>query len=191
MSLINFKETTMSTQNFATAAIHVVGQYNDAGRTLVSAYRNGAHRLLNGAASRYDRFLGQRQLPLLNEDIKARLIGAQEKINGFLANRLDIDTSRVVNVMDRVATGATSGIESAAHLAARVESPLGNSVLGTLNSLHMPIAHVSVQIADRIAAGAKQIEARVAGGTVAKPRSAKAKPVARRAARTTRTARKA
>lgn len=191
MTPINFKETTMSTPNFASAAIHVVGQYNDAGHTLVSAYRTGAHRLLNGAASRYSQLLGQRQLPLMNDDIKAKLIGAQEKINGFLAQRLDIDTSRVVNAMDRVATGATSGIESAAHLAARVESPLASSVLGTLNSLHMPIAQVSVQIADRIAAGAKQIEARVAGGTVAKARTAKAKPAARRAARTTRTARKA
>ncbi|WP_162591029.1 hypothetical protein [Variovorax sp. PBL-E5] len=181
----------MSTQNFASAAIHVVGQYSDAGKTLVSAYRSGAHRLLNGAASRYGQFLGNRQLPLLNEDIKARLIGAQEKVNGFLANRLDIDTSRVVNVMDRVATGATTGIESVSKLAARVESPLGNSVLGTLNSLHMPIAQVSVQIADRIVAGAKKIEDRVAGAPVAKAArtvKAKAKPVARRAARTTRKA---
>jgi hypothetical protein len=193
MSLINFKETNMSTQNFATAAIHVVGRYNEAGRTLVSAYRTGAHRLLNGAASGYGRLLGQRQLPLLNDDIKARLVGAQEKVNGFLASRLDIDTSRVVNAMDRVATGATSGIESAAHLAARVESPFGNAVLGTLHGLHMPIAQVSVRIADRIAAGAKQLEARAAGGTVAKARAAKAKarPAARRAVRATRPARKA
>jgi hypothetical protein len=50
----------MSTQNISTAAIHVVGQYNDAGKTLVSAYRAGAHRLLGGAASRYSDFLGKR-----------------------------------------------------------------------------------------------------------------------------------
>lgn len=182
----------MTTQNFSTVAIHVVGQYNDAGKTLVSAYRTGAHRLLNGAASRYSQFLGNRQLPLLSEDIKAKLIGAQEKVNGFLASRLDIDTSRVVNVMDRVATGTTSGIASVANAAARVDSPLGTSVLSTLGSLHMPIATVSMQIADKIAAGARQIESRVAGTateTVAK--TAKAKPAARRAVRATRTVRKA
>lgn len=179
----------MSTQNISTAAIHVVGQYNEAGKTLVSAYRAGAHRLLNGAASRYSDFLGKRQLPLLNDDIKARLIGAQEKINGFLANRLDIDTGRVVSVMDRVAAGTASGIESVAKVAARVESPLGSSVLNTLGSVHMPIASVSVQIADKIAAGAKQIESRVAGDTTAakvvKTVKAKAKPVVRRAVRST------
>jgi hypothetical protein len=177
----------MSTQNISTAATHVVGQYNEAGKILVSAYRAGAHRLLNGAASRYSDFLGKRQLPLLNEDIKAKLIGAQEKINGFLANRLDIDTGRVVSVMDRVASGTTSGIESVAKVAARVESPLGNSVLNSLGSLHLPIANVSVQIADRIAAGAKQIESRVTGDTAAakvvKTVKAKAKPVVRRTAR--------
>jgi hypothetical protein len=179
----------MTTQTISTAAVHVVGQYNEAGKTLVGAYRAGVHRLLNGAASRYTDFLGQRQLPLLNDGIKARLIGTQEKINGFLANRLDIDTSRVVSVMDRVAAGTTSGIESVAKVAARVESPMGSSVLNTLGSLHMPIANVSVQIADKIAAGAKQIESRVAGDTTAakvvKTVKAKAKPVVRRAVRST------
>jgi hypothetical protein len=180
----------MTTQNISTAAIHVVGQYNDTGKTLVSAYRAGAHRLLNGAASRYSQFLGARQLPLVGDNVKARLIGAQEKINGFLATRLDIDTSRIVSVMDRVAAGTASGIESIAKAAARVESPLGNSLLNTLGSVHMPIANVSVQIADKIAAGAKQIESRVdtSAAKVVKTVKAKAKPVVRRAVRTARKA---
>jgi hypothetical protein len=185
---INFKENTMSTQTISTAAIHVVGQYNDAGKTLVSAYRTGAHRLLGGAASRYSAFLGERELPMVSEDIKARLIGAHEKVTGFLANRLDIDTSRVVNLMDRVATGATSGIESIANVVARVEAPLGASVLETLNRVNQPIADVSVKIADKIAAGAKQLESRVAGTTEAAPvvkaAKAKAKTATRRAVRT-------
>ncbi|MBJ2159044.1 hypothetical protein [Variovorax sp. IB41] len=183
----------MSTQTtLASAAIHVVGQYNDAGKTLVGAYRTGVHRLLGGAASRYSNFLGNRQIPLVSEQIKANLIGAQEKVNGFLANRLDIDTSRIVSVMDRVAAGTTSGIETVAGRVARVESPVANSVLNTLNAINQPIATVSVQIADRIAAGAKQLETRVAGtdGDIAKPvRTVKAKaavakkPVRRAAAR--------
>jgi hypothetical protein len=106
--------------------------------------------------------------------------------------------------MDRVAAGVTGGIQSVAGAASRVESPLGNSLLASLGSMHMPVAHVSMQIADRIADGARQIESRVAGGTVGtKARTvkarvkAKAKPVARRATRaavstrTARTARKA
>jgi len=187
---INFKETTMSTQNISTAAIHVVGQYNDAGKTLVSAYRTGVQRLLGGAASRYSEFLGARELPMVSEDVKARLLSAQEKVNGFLANRLDIDTGRVVSLMDRVATGATSGIESIASIAARFEAPLGASVVDAFNRVHQPIADVSVKIADTIAAGAKKIESRVAGNdkAVAKEETVEAKPATRRA-RTSRTSR--
>lgn len=182
----------MSTQTtIASAAVHVVGQYNDAGKTLVGAYRTGVHRLLGGAASRYSDFLGSRQIPLVSEQVKANLIGAQEKINGFLANRLDIDTSRIVSVMDRVAAGTTSGIESVASRVASVESPVATSVINALGALNQPIATISVQIADKIVAGTKQIEARVSGAEeAAKPvRTVKAKaatakkPVRRAAAR--------
>ena len=183
----------MSTQTISTAAIHVVGQYNDAGKTLVNAYRAGVHRLLGGAASRYSAFLGARELPMVSEDVKARLLGAQEKVTGFLANRLDIDTSRVVALMDRVATGATSGIESIANVAARVEAPLGASVVSAFDRVHQPIADISVKIADTVAAGAKKIETRVAGNgeAVAKEETVKAKPATRRAPRTSRAVAKA
>jgi hypothetical protein len=180
----------MSTQtNIASAAIHVVGQYNDAGKTLVGAYRTGVQRLLGGAASRYSEFLGNRQIPLVSEQIKANLIGAQEKVHGFLANRLDIDTSRIVNVMDRVAAGTTSGIETVANRVAQIESPAATTVFNALSAVNQPFATVSVQIADRIVAGTKQIEARVSGAEEAAPvRTVKAKVAAakkpvRRAAR--------
>ncbi len=182
----------MSTQTtIASAAVHVVGQYNDAGKTLVGAYRTGVHRLLGGAASRYSNFLGSRQIPLVSEQVKANLIGAQEKINGFLTHRLDIDTSRIVSVMDRMAAGTTTGIESVAGRVARVESPMATKVINALGALNQPIATVSVQIADKIVAGTKQIEARVSGAEEAKPvRTVKAKaaaavkkPVRRAAAR--------
>ncbi|KQX89269.1 hypothetical protein [Variovorax sp. Root473] len=181
----------MSTQtNIASAAIHVVGQYNDAGKTLVGAYRTGVQRLLGGAASRYSEFLGNRQIPLVSEQIKANLIGAQEKVHGFLANRLDIDTSRIVNVMDRVAAGTTSGIETVANRVAQIESPAATTVFNALSAVNQPFATVSVQIADRIVAGTKQIEARVSGAEEAaasvrtvKAKVAAAKKPVRRAAR--------
>ena len=176
----------MSTQNLSSVAIHVVGQYNDAAKTLVGAYRAGAHRLLGGAASRYSEFLGNRQLPMVSDKIKTNLISAQEKVNGFLTNRLDIDTGRVVSVMDRMAAGTTSGIESVANAAARVEAPMVSTLLQQLTAFNLPVANLSAQIADRIAAGAKQIEVRVAGNeeapverTVKAKTQAAVKPVRR------------
>ncbi len=132
----------MSTQNISSVAIHVVGQYNEAGKTLVSAYRTGMHRVLGGVSSRFVRV---------------------QKATDFLANRLDIDTSRVVNVMDRVAAASTQGIEAVAGRAAQIESPVVTSVMNTVTTLNLPIATLSAQIADKVAEGAKAIEVRVSG----------------------------
>jgi hypothetical protein len=156
----------MTTQDISTAALHIVGQYNDAAKTLVSAYRTGAHRLLATAGTRYTSLLEDGRLPLVTEGIKARLIEGQAKANGFLAKRLDIDTSHVVNLMDKVAATTANGIESVADLAERVKSPLG----------------LSVEIADKVAAGARKIEARVAGAAdeeIASGAEGEAKPARR------------
>ncbi len=151
----------MSTQNLSSVAVHVVGQYNEAGKTLVSAYRTGAHRMLGGVASRF---------------------GRVQKATDFLANRLDIDTSRVVNVMDRVAAASTNGIEAVAGRAAQIESPIATSMMNTFTAINLPMANVSAQIADKIAEGAKSIETRVGGMTearVVRTVKAKAKTVRR------------
>ena len=184
----------MSTQSISSAALHVIGQYNDAGKTLLNVYRTGAHRLLGGAASRYNSFLGQRDLPLVNEDAKAKLLGAHEKVTGFLTNRIDVDTGRVVDLMDRMAAKATSGIESLAKATARIEESLGASVVNTFARVNQPIADVSIKIADTVAAGAKKIESRVAGtgeAAAQEVEEVKAKPAARRRTRSTSRALKA
>ncbi len=156
----------MSTQNLSSVALHVVGQYNEAGKTLVSAYRTGAHRVLGGVASRFSRV---------------------QKATDFLANRLDLDTSRVVNVMDRIAAASTNGIEAVAGRAAQIESPVATALMNTVTALNLPIATVSARIADKVAEGARAIEVRVSGSAEAKVVRAvktRAKPV-RRAVRKT------
>ena len=151
----------MSEHNLSSVAIHVVGQYNEAGKTLVSAYRSGAHRVLGGVASRFARV---------------------QKATDFLAHRLDLDTSRVVNVMDRVAAASTNGIEAVAGRAAQIESPVATSVMNTVTALNMPVYTLSATIADKVVEGAKAIELRV-GGTeadkVVRTVKAKAKTVRR------------
>jgi len=180
----------MSTQTVSAAAIHVLGQYNDVGKTLVGAWRTGAHRILGGATSRSSAFLGERDLPLVNEQVKARLLDTQAKVSQFLANRLDVDTTRVIDAMDRVAAGTTNGIQSIADVVARVEAPLGSSMLETLDRIHQPIAKVSVKIADTIASGAKKIESRVASSAAAPEfaEPAKSQAAPRRASRAARNA---
>lgn len=157
------------TTSISSVALHVVGRYNEAGKTLVAAYRAGGHRLLGGTAARYQRV---------------------QKVTDFLATRLDTDTDRVIAVLDRVAAASTSGIETVATRAAQIESPVATTVIKTVTAFNLPIAAFTAQIADQVASGAKQIEARVAGAEpvrtiktkAATVRKAQAKP-ARRSAR--------
>lgn len=131
----------MSTQQLSSIAIHVVGQYHLAGKALVNAYRSGTQRLLSSTAERYT--------------------GAQ-KVTDFLTTRLNADTAQVVSLMDKLASAQTNGLET---LAARVEqdaTPGADKVRDMLVALHMPVANVSAQIADKLLEGAQAIEARVA-----------------------------
>lgn len=149
----------MTTQNLTSVAVHVMGQYNKTGKTFVSAYRSGAHRMLGGVVSRFS--------------------GVQ-KVTDFLGNRLDIDTSRVVNLMDRVTAVSTNGIGAISDRAAKIESPVAISLMNTVSALNMPMAQLSAQIADKFAEGAKAIEVRVAGDKApVKAVVAKAKKVRR------------
>jgi len=173
----------MTSLDISTTAIHVVSQYNEAGKTLVRAWRAGARRLLAGAASRYNGFVGERELPLVNEDLKTRMLGAQEKLGSFLADRLEIHSKRMVAVLDSIQADATSCIQSISGIVPRMEAPLGNSLLEVLDRINQPIAKVSAKIADTLAEGARKIETRALGTTVdpegPKTVKAKARPASR------------
>lgn len=177
----------MTTQTITSVALHVVGQYNAANKHLVQAYRAGAHRAIasvGSAASRVDGFFGERELPMVNEELKAGIARAHGTVTGFLVSRLDSDTERLVGLMDSVAERAASGIQSVSDVAARAESAFNIKASEPLRALNMPMAQIASQIADKVAQGAKQIEVRVTGDAAEQAVSTVvAKPV-RRAART-------
>ncbi len=156
----------MSTQTITSVALHVVGQYNEANKHLVQAYRAGACRAIGSVgnvASRFNGFLGERQLPLVNEELKAGIARAHGTVTGFLVNRLERDTERLLGVMDSLAERAASGIQSVSEVAARAETAFNIKASEPLRALNMPVAQIASQIADKAVEGAKQIEARVAG----------------------------
>ncbi|PZQ65964.1 MAG: hypothetical protein DI563_24985 [Variovorax paradoxus] len=177
------------TTTLRTVAIDVVGQYNAAGKHLLNAWRTGAGRVIGGASTRYADAVGTSQFPFVSEDVKARLLGAQEKVAGFLATRLESDTAFTEKLMDTVAERTAGGIQYVADASQRVNSEIGTSVLNTLQAVHLPFAQISLKVAEKVAEGAGKIEARVAGDKAesAEATTVRAKP-ARRAARGTRRA---
>jgi hypothetical protein len=183
----------MSTQSFSSVAHHVVGQYGQIGMILVGTYRTGATRLVNGANTRYVTFLNSRKLPLVTDSVKASLINAQTKFANMIEGGIVDGTARVEQAIDLVAGGVNGGIKRAVATVERVESALNTTAITTVGQLTLPVAQVSLAIANRAVEGTKRLSARVIGAEseVKEAVATTERVVTRTAKKTVGTARKA
>ncbi|WP_218509998.1 hypothetical protein [Variovorax sp. dw_308] len=172
----------MSNQSLATAATHVVAQYSAAGKTLNHAYRATVERLLDSAKTRFVSALEARSIPMVNDQVKSQLLNAQDVLAGFMLKGVQTAYGQADQAIELIAKRANSGIEKVASTVARVESSFEIANLEVVRAVNAPIASVATQIADKVAEGAKALEARM--GVVAEEVevAVAAKP-ARRAAR--------
>jgi hypothetical protein len=153
----------MSTQSFTSVAIGVVGQYNQAGKLLVGAYRSGLQRAVNRTNARYVQFLNTRSMPLVTDAVKASLIDTQQQLAGFVETGLAGGADRADQAIDLLSGGVKGGIERLADTAQRVEAAFDTRAITTAGSLSMPVAQVSLEIANRVVAGTQRLSARAAG----------------------------
>lgn len=153
----------MSTQTFSTVAHTVVGQYSQVGKIIVGAYRTGAQRLVSGANARYVDFLNSRALPLVNEAVKASLIDVQQQIAGAVVGGIATGSDRAEQAIDLVAGGVNGSIARAVATVDRVETAFDTKAITTVGQLTMPVAQVSLEIANRAVEGTKRLSARVVG----------------------------
>jgi hypothetical protein len=151
------------TQSLTSVASNVVGQYTQVGKIIVGAYRSGAQRLVHGANERYVSFLNSRDFPLLNDDVKASLITVQTQIAGLVEGGINTGSDRAEQAIDFVAGGVNGGIQRVAATAERVEEAFDTKALSTVGTLAMPVAQVSLEIANRAVEGTKRLSVRVAG----------------------------
>jgi hypothetical protein len=153
-----------TTQSLSSVASNVVGQYSEVGKIIVGAYRSGAQRLVSGANTRYASFLNGRALPLVTEDVKASLIKVQTQIAGLFEGGINSGSDRAEQAIDFVAGGVNGGIQRVATTAERVEEAFDTKAITTVSSLAMmPVAQVSLVIANRAVEGTKRLSARVVG----------------------------
>jgi hypothetical protein len=153
----------MSTQSISSVAHHVVGQYGEIGKILAGTYRTGVTRLVNGANTRYVSFLNSGKLPLVTDSVKASLIDAQTKFANMVEGGIAGGTTRVEQAIDLVAGGVNGGIKRAVATVERVESALKTTAITTVGQLTLPVAQVSLAIANRAVEGTKRLSARVIG----------------------------
>ncbi len=166
----------MSNQTLSSVASHIVGQYSQASKHMVDAYRHGARRLVIGANTRYVTFLKSGALPLVTEDVKNRLFKVQTQLTGLVEEGIDNGSNRAEQAIDFVANGVNGGIQRVTAAAGRVEEALATQALTKVGTVAiLPVAKVSLTLVTRAAEGTKRLSARIAG---AEPKKAAA-PVAK------------
>ena len=153
----------MSTPSFSTVAHSVVGQYSQVGKSIVGAYRTGARRLVSSANTRYVSFLNSRQLPLVSDAVKASLIDVQTKIADAFAGGIATGSDRADQAIDLVAGGVNGGIKRAVATVDRVETALNTHAITSVGQLTLPVANISLEIANRAVEGTKRLSVRVIG----------------------------
>jgi hypothetical protein len=175
----------MSTQTLSSVATHVVGQYSQIGKLIVGTYRTGAQRFVSGANKRYATFLNSRSLPLVNDAVKSRLINVQQQFAGLVEGGITAGYDRAEQAINLLAGGINGGIQRIAATTERVESALDTTALTTLGSLTMPVAQVSLAIANRAVEGTQRLSERLTGEVkvAAKAKRAVKKTVRRAKAR--------
>jgi len=151
----------MSTASLSTIAIDVVGQYHLAGQHLARAYQAGVQRAAGALNERFATALQSRELPLVNDSVKASLIEAQQHVAGLVAEGLRTSSAAVATFNDRIAEGVKGGIERLAGTATRVDAALERDDTRTLNVLALPSAQLSLSVANAVADGAKRIGERL------------------------------
>ena len=167
----------MSTQNLSSVAYNVVGQYNEAGKNLVRAYRVGTDRAVGIVNQRFESVVKARSLPLVTDTVKANLLGAEQKITGLVSRGANLGADRADITLDQIARGVNFGIERLTTAGAKVENVLGASAVQTVNALSMPAAQVSLQIAHLLAESSKRVADKVAGEEIVVAVAAKKKAV--------------
>ena len=182
------KQTLSAIENLAAANTRMVESYNAAAKTFATAYCKGVQGALARAAARRSALRAGKP-SMLSEQAREQWLQTSAKWNDMVQQRLEAGTNSAITVMDRVAVAATSGIDAATQRVAMIDSPAVRQFVDGVVALQLPVAQLSAQLADKVAAGAQRLEER-AEAFVAKVEQARAdvvdvvaKPAKRPAAR--------
>ncbi|HSW04011.1 hypothetical protein [Aquabacterium sp.] len=149
----------MSTQCPINATtVDTFGQYNQAAKHLIAAYRFGTARVMSGAGERYEQFVGGRSL--LSDDVKQRLIDAEQKVGNAVLGVVSRVADKADSLVDSLAQRAVAGVET---LDEKTAWSRDVSVINALRQLNLPVAKVSLKLAEGVADVSRRLSERVAG----------------------------
>ena len=158
-------------------ASDVVGHYSRAARNLVAAYRSGSVRALAASGDRYAQLVDKVQLPLVNDERKAKIVAAERRVAEFVAGGVDRIATGYEKAIDLASERSLKGIESFAEQTAWTKDMF---VVNAVRQVQLPAAKLQLEIASRIEGAVQQLNERVAGEPVA---PVAAKPATKRVAK--------
>lgn len=154
-------ETLNSLDNLATVATRAVEAWNQAGKTLISAYRDGMTRAVLGATERAAAVGKQAKPSMFSDQMREQWLSTRKEWSDLVIQRVEADANNVMLVMDRAAVAATSSIDATLTYLQMTDTPSVRSLIDGAVALHLPRAQLSAQLAEAALKSASQIEARV------------------------------
>jgi hypothetical protein len=127
-------------------AIDVVGQYSEAAKHLVNAYRVGSQRAINGLGGRYEHLLESRRLPLVTEELKSAFIVSQQRLSGLVLDAITRTTDRAEEAVDQLEPRCQQDGSFGEKTAWASEM----FVVNAARTINLPAAKLSLGIANRV-----------------------------------------
>lgn len=170
-----------STVTLNSIATEVVGHYDNAAKSLVSAYRTASTRALAASGSRIAKFVKRTSLPLVDAEGKARIVAAERRVAEVVGEGVVRTAEGYDRAIELVSGQALKGLEA---FAERTDWAKDMFVVDTVRRINLPAAKLSLEIASRIDEAASALKVR-AKGSVEQPvaKTAAKKKTARRVRR--------
>lgn len=152
----------MSQKNLSSVASDVIATYGLTATNVINSYRFGGERVA-GFVDQSFAAVVNRGAAALRKDLRANLIGSQQRVSSYYIKGVHFGTDRAQNVVGVAVDLATKGVSLVATNAERVDRAAKLNALTRLNRVAMPAANLVVKVAERIEEGSSMLVKRVSG----------------------------
>lgn len=152
----------MSQKSLSSVATDVIATYGITATNVINTYRFGGERLAGFVDQRFAAVVN-RGAAALRQDIRANLIGSQQRVSGYYVKGVHFGTDRAESVVGVAVDLATKGVSLLAVNADRIDRAANLNALAKLNRVAMPAAELVMKVAERIEVGSSELVKRVSG----------------------------
>lgn len=152
----------MAKKNLSSVATGVIATSGITATNVINAYRFGGERIAGFVDQRFAAVVN-RSAVVLAKDLRANLIGSQQRVSGFYVKGVNYGTDRAQDVVGVAVDLATKAVSLVAANADRLDRAANLNALARVNRIVMPAADLVVKVADRLEDGSSELVKRVSG----------------------------